>query len=62
MKLCYDLTPEELTDGKLADLANQIGHPSLRVALNQYNWWDLSVEEVEQPFLDDLKNIESMSQ
>ena len=61
MKLCYDLTPEELTDGKLADLANKIGHPSLRVALNNYNWWGLSVEEVEKAFLDDLKNIESMS-
>lgn len=61
MRLCYDLTPEELTDGKLADLANQTGHPSLRVALNNYNWWGLSVEEVEQAFLDDLKNIESMS-
>lgn len=61
MRCCYDLTPEELTDGKLADLANKIGHPSLRVALNNYNWWGLSVEEVEQAFLDDLKNIESMS-
>ena len=57
MRRCYDLTPEELTDGKLADLARQIGHPSLTVALNQYNWWSLSVNEVEQAFLDDLKNI-----
>lgn len=61
MKLCYDLTPEELTDGRLADLANQIGHPSLRVALNQYNWWDLSVQDVEQALIDDLKNIQSLS-
>lgn len=57
MKRCYDLTPEELTDGKLADLAQQIGHPSLTVALNQYNWWSLSVQDVEQALIDDLKNI-----
>lgn len=61
MKRCYDLTPEELTDGKLADLANQIGHPSLTVALNQYNWWSLSVQDVEQALIDDLKNIQSLS-
>lgn len=57
MRFCYDLTPEELTDGKLADLAQQIGHPSLTVALNQYNWWSLSVQDVEQALIDDLKNI-----
>ncbi len=61
MKRCYDLTPEELTDGKLADLAQQIGHPSLTVALNQYNWWSLSVQDVEQALIDDLKNIQSLS-
>lgn len=57
MRLCYDLTPEELTDGKLADLARQIEHSSLAVALNQYNWWSLSVQDVEQALIDDLKNI-----
>ena len=61
MTLCYDLTPEEMTDGKLADLARQLGHPSLTVALNQYNWWSLSVQDVEQALMDDLKNIESLS-
>lgn len=61
MRLCYDLTPEELTDGKLADLAQQIGHPSLTVALNQYNWWSLSVQDVDQALIDDLKNIQSLS-
>lgn len=61
MKRCYDLTPKELTDGKLADLAQQIGHPSLTTALNQYNWWSLSVQDVEQALIDDLKNIQSLS-
>lgn len=61
MRLCYDLTPEELTDGKLADLARQIGHPSLAVALNNFNWWSLSVQDVEQALIDDLKNIQSLS-
>lgn len=62
MRLCYDLTPEELTDGKLADLAQQIGHPSLAVVLNNFNWWSLSVQDVEQALIDDLKNIQSLSQ
>ena len=62
MRCCYDLTPEELTDGKLADLANKIGHPSLTVALNQYNWWSPSVQDVEQALIDALNNIQSLSQ
>lgn len=55
MRLCYDLTPDELTDGKLADIARQLGHSSLAEALDRYNWWAVSVDDVEQALIHDLK-------
>lgn len=55
MRLCYDLTPEELTDGKLADIARQLGHSSLAETLDRYNWWAVSVDDVEQALIHDLK-------
>lgn len=57
VRLCYDLTPEEMTDGKLADLARQLGHPSLATLLNSYNWWALSTQDVEQALADELQSI-----
>ena len=46
-RLACTLTEEELVNSRLADLCRDAGYSSLRTILNDFNWWDLSLAEVE---------------
>ena len=46
MKKAYDLTPSELVNSPLADLARKAGYASLKSMLNEGSMWGEDLEKV----------------
>jgi len=57
-RLACTLTEEELVNSRLADLCREAGYPSLRTILNDFNWWDLSLTEVESRLAHNFSAVE----
>ena len=57
-RLACTLTDDELVNSRLSDLCREAGYPSLRTILNDFNWWDLSLAEVESRLSHNFSTVE----
>jgi len=48
MKKAYDLTPSELVNSPLAELARKAGYASLKSYLNEQDLWSAEIASIEK--------------